>query len=312
MPRFCRSWLVVLTCVLALTANVAAQSDDQADDQAASAPVTSPAADASGGNQSAESDSVEQARQLFNEGLHFVEVEDWQQAEDRFRRVLALKSSHVAAYNLASALVHLERLVESSELLRVMLRDPSVDPTTHDAAQQLLSEIEPRIGSLTVRVSGDSTGATLLVDDKPLELSAAVQAVSVDPGSHHVTVKRADEVLASQDLVIGGDAPLRADITLELPSRISPKAAASAQAGPARPHGVAAAPVRQAELAQSDEPPARHASLLTQWWLWTGVGAAVAAGAAVLLLGSSSQAARPVAGDTDPPFIRGQVRMGTP
>src|SRR5882672_5789913 len=204
--RWCSRFLLVTTLVSAV-ATAAAQGAE---------PSAEAATDAR---------SVEQARQLFTEGLHFVEDEDWAQAEDRFRRVLALKSSHVASYNLASALDHLGRLVESSELLRVVLRDPAVDPTTHDAAQQLLNEIEPRIGSLTIRITGDSSDASLSVDDKPLELSAAVQAISVDPGLHHVRVQRASATLVEKEVTVGGDAPLQADVTLELAPRIAPDAA---------------------------------------------------------------------------------------
>src|SRR5712671_6532786 len=67
--------------------------------------------------------STDLARQLFNEGLDFVEHEHWAEVEDRFRRVLALRSSHVVSYNLASALMHLGRFCESSELLRAIVRD---------------------------------------------------------------------------------------------------------------------------------------------------------------------------------------------
>jgi hypothetical protein len=49
-------------------------------------------------------------------------------------------------------------------------------------------------------------------------------------------------------------------------------------------------------------------SVLTKWWLWAGVGAAVATGVAVFLLVPSSEQAKPIAGDTDPPFFRGTVR----
>src|SRR5882672_1974841 len=107
MLRPCRSWLIFLLCApLWAAAPLRAQ-------QQSSAPISAEATD--------------QARQLFNEGLALVEHEDWAGAEERFRRVLALRSSHVVSYNLASALTHLERLVESAELLRGVARDPSVD-----------------------------------------------------------------------------------------------------------------------------------------------------------------------------------------
>jgi hypothetical protein len=256
------------------------------------------------GNEASESgDSVEQARQLFNEGLRFVEDEDWSQAEDRFRRVLALRSSHVASYNLASALVHLGRLVESSELLRVVLRDPAVDANTRDASQQLLTEIEPRIGSLTIRITGDASNASLSVDDKPLELAAAMQAVSVDPGLHHVVLQRDGSAIAQRDVSVGGDAPLQADVTLELAPRIAPETAVT-RSEPAR-RAVAVVPLShdapQADDSESD-------SVFTKWWLWAGVGAVVATGVIVALAAApSSEQAKPIKGDTDPPFVRGRV-----
>jgi hypothetical protein len=250
-------------------------------------------------------DSVEQARQLFNEGLRFVEDEDWSQAEDRFRRVLALRSSHVASYNLASALVHLGRLVESSELLRVVLRDPAVDANTRDASQQLLTEIEPRIGSLTIRITGDASNASLSVDDKPLELAAAMQAVSVDPGVHHVVLQRDGAVLAQRNVAVGGDAPLQADVTLELAPRIAPETAVT-RSEPTR----RAMPVVPASRQEPEADTGGGDSVLTKWWLWTGVGAAVAAGVIVALVAApSSQQAKPVSGDTEPPFVRGRVRV---
>lgn len=257
-------------------------------------------------NQASETagDSVEQARQLFNEGLRFVENEDWSQAEDRFRRVLALRSSHVASYNLASALVHLGRLVESSELLRVVLRDPAVDSNTRDAAQQLLTEIEPRIGSLTIRITGDASNASLSVDDKPLELAAAMQAVSVDPGTHHVVLSRDGTVVAQRDVAVGGEAPLQADVTLELAPRIAPETAVTRRQPTRRSVAIVpqSQPEPEADTGEGD-------SVLTKWWLWAGVGAVVATGVIVALVAvpSGSQEAKPVTGDTKPPFVRGTV-----
>ncbi len=132
MLRLRRSRLAALLCVSLWGVTVPLRAQ----------PAAPPAAPA-GGEAAGENDeqNVDQARQLFAEGLDFVEHEDWVNAEDRFRRVLALRSSHVVTYNLASALMHLGRLVESSELLRSVVRDPSADATTHDAATQLLSEI---------------------------------------------------------------------------------------------------------------------------------------------------------------------------
>jgi hypothetical protein len=249
-------------------------------------------------------DTVDKARQLFTEGLQFVEDEDWAQAEERFRRVLLLKSSHVVSYNLASALQHLGRVTESSELLRVILRDPSADAATHDAAQQLLSEIEPLIGSITIRVSGDTSDAVLSLDDRRLELSSLVQTVSVDSGQHHVAIKRESAPNVDRDVIVGGAYPLQAEVAIELSRRVSPQAVA-VQAERRETTAPVAATAATRDEAPSERDSGSSGSVLTSWWLWAGVGAVVAAGVitAVLVVPSSAEA-KPVAGD---PVIRGIV-----
>jgi hypothetical protein len=255
-----------------------------------------------------DSAAVDQARKLFAEGLKFVELEDWAQAEDRFRRVLALRSSHVVAYNLASALVHLGRIVESSELLRAIVRDATAEATTREAATQLLSEIEPRIGSLTIRVSGDATGASLKLDDKQVELTGSVQTVSVDPGEHHVALARDGAELISKSAQVGGDAPLQVELTLELNPPPAPEAAArAASAISATPRHAPTAATSQETDHGEPAPSQRSSSLLASPWLWAGAGAVVAAAVvAIVLLAPASKGAT-VSGDTSPPLIHGRV-----
>jgi tetratricopeptide (TPR) repeat protein len=287
MPRFLWSCLSLAWVLLGSAAPLAAQASPES------------ARDAHAAEDSAD---VDKARQLFTEGLSFVEAGDWTQAEDRFRRVLALKSSHVVSYNLASALHHLGRVTEASELLRVILRDPSADAATHDAAQQLLTEIEPLIGSITIRVSGDTSGARLSLDDRPLELSALVQTLSVDPGHHHVVIARADAPDVDRDVTVGGDFPLQADVAIELPARVTPEAVAAQAAA----QKEAAAPAAATSQARGEASAERDSgSVLTQWWLWAGVGAVAVAGViTAVLVASSAEQAKPIAGD---PVIRGRV-----
>jgi hypothetical protein len=283
MLRSCRGWLALLACVPLWFAGAAAAQSG-----------------ASGGRLDT---SVDEARQLFGEGLDFVGQEDWVQAEERFRRVLALRSSHVVAYNLASALVHLGRPVEAAELLRSILRAGDADAPTRDAAQQLLNVTEPQIGTLTIRVSGDRSGVRFALDDKRLELTGQVLTISVDPGEHTLTAHRAQTPLAFERVAIGGKAPLQAELAIDLPAQIAPERRyISDVRKPARTApgaAVALAPPR-AEESSSSGP---------GWWLWAGGGAAVAAAAVItVVLVSSGAEVDPVAGDTDPPFVRGRVR----
>ena len=284
MLRFCRGWLALLVCV----------------PLAAAAPAAAQSADSSG-----EADA-DVARQLFAEGLEFVEADDWANAEERFRRVLALRSSDVVTYNLASALVQLGRPVEAAHLLRSILRSSSADASTRDAAQQLLAQAEPQIGTLTIRVSGDTTDVRFAVDDRPLALAGHVHTLSVDPGEHTVTAHRGQTRLAFERVVIGGAAPLQGELSIALPARIEPQRALAR---------TAAAPPPRAPLASPPvRPPPQRADRdedASQVWWWVAGGAALAAAAttlAIVLASSAASDAAPVTGDTDPPLVRGRVR----
>jgi hypothetical protein len=285
MLRFRRAWLALLVCV-PLGAAAPAAADP--------------------GKPAAESRVDESARELFAEGIAFVEAADWVQAEQRFRQVLALRSSHVVAYNLASALVNLGRPVEAAELLRSILRDAQADAATRDAAQQLLLQTEPKIGTLTIRVTGDMTDVRFALDEKPLEVTGQVQTSSVDPGEHTVTAHRGQTPLAFERVTIGGSAALQAELVITLPARVAPdRVALGARTAPLR---APARPLTEPMPAERPEPV--DSSGGSSFWLWAAGGAVlVAAGvvATVLLVSSGGEAA-PVKGDTDPPLVRGQVR----
>lgn len=259
--------------------------------------------------------TTEEARRLFAEGLEFVEDQDWVQAEERFRRVLATRGSHVVAYNLASALEHLGRLVEAAELLRPVARDASVEPRTKVAAERLLAQIEPRIGSLTVRLSGDSQGALVRLDDKQVQISEQVLTVSVDPGAHRVVVERDGVIVASRTVQVGGDGALQTSLAIEIPPRMAvPGGSGTGSAAKTTiPLGSLRPPGTQAPKAALDPRPAprddEQDSLLSSPWLWAGIGVvAIGAGVTTVLLLSGDQAA-PVRGDTDPPVVHGKVAL---
>lgn len=243
---------------------------------------------------------LEDARKLFEDGLAHVEAGDWSRAEQSFRRVLALRSSPVVTYNLASALARLGRLIESAELLRAIVRDNTVDAATREPAQHLLAEIEPQIGSVTVRVLGDTERLVLKLDQRTLGASELVQAISVDPGVHVVAAERDGKSLASQQVKVGGAAPLKADVTLDLREPEPKPVAVDLRVSmlPGEEHGR-----------ERDEGSSAWASP----WLWGGVAAVLATAAVITLValsGGEARAADPVGGTTDPPVVRGRVPAG--
>jgi hypothetical protein len=246
-----------------------------------------------------EEGQLEQARKLFEEGLAHVEVGNWVAAEQAFRSVLVMRSSPVVAYNLASALARLGRLIESAEMLRAIVRDTDVDAATREPALHLLSEIEPQIGSVTVRVIGDTEGLVLRLDDRTLSAGDLVQSISVDPGVHMVAAARAGRTLASQEVNVGGAAPLKTEVTLDV--REQPKQAPAPD-------------LRVSKLPSEERPAERtHDDGDSAWsspWLWSGAAALVLVTAGVitvLALSGNAQQADPIGGNTDPPVVRGIV-----
>lgn len=265
---------------------------------AQSASSAAPAADVAADDPA----QLEQARKLFEEGLAHVEVGNWVQAEQAFRRVLVMRSSPVVAYNLASALARLGRLNESAELLRAIVRDTGVDAATREPAQHLLSELEPQIGSVTVRVVGSTDDLVLRLDERTLAAGDLVQAISVDPGVHVIVAERAGKRVASEEVNVGGAAPLKVEITLDL--REKPKAQ------PVPDLRVSKLPSEQApQRAREDD-----SGMWSSPWLWTGAAAVVLVAAGIVtvaaLSGGDAQLEDPVGGNTSPPVIRGRVVEG--
>ena len=251
-----------------------------------------------GADDATEEARLSQARASFEEGLAFVERKEWQEAALRFQEVLLIRASNVVAYNLAFALVQLGRLVEAAELLRPIARDPAA-ADVGGTAKRLLSEVEPKVGTVTVRLSGDTTDASVFVGGHTMALDRQGTPIEVDPGSIEVRIERDGVMVASRQVEVGGEQALQADVALEVPPRVL-NAAPLAPAAPALRPGPRAAVRADASRAEPSEP------ITSKAWFWAaGAGVVVAATATVLLValsggsgGSGGSSVRdPVAGD---------------
>jgi hypothetical protein len=219
----------------------------------------------SGGSQDAGRDAS--ARALFEEGVSFVEHADWPRAEDRFRRALALRDSPVIAFNLASTLSEQGKLVEASELLRKLQRDPGLDQGLHKSASDLHAQIMPRIARVRVHVENAAAGDAVQLDGAPLLDAQLNVEIPIDPGSHELQLQRDGASVVSEpfELAEGGTR----DVSITAPAALSPRAVAASQ------------PVTAPAPAAAATQPADHAGPITsKWWFWTGL-AVVVAGAAV-------------------------------
>ena len=244
------------------------------------------------------------ARALFEEGLGFVDSEAWLDAADRFSRLLAIRYSAVAAYNLALARAHLGKYVVAAEMLRKVLADASLDPSVRAAAQRLQAEVDSKIGSLTVKVEGDATGCVLYVDDQAWPRAAWGVAAPVDPGEHIAQLRKHGSVrrTVTASVAPGGNVAT----VLSLQPVPPPAAVASA----AQRSDSTSAPGEA--LAARDDDERGRGGVLRSPWFWAGVGAVIIVGATVGIAAAASSGdpapAKAVKGDFMPSVIEGSVQ----
>ena len=238
------------------------------------------------------------ARALFAEGLDFVDAAQWQDAADRFGRVLDLRYSPVAAYNLGLAQARLGKLVRSVETLRKLKAEPALDADVRESVTALLAETEPKLAWLTLSVTGACDGCAIVVDDQPWPAAAVDVAVPVDPGPHVAKLLRKSEVISQTS--VEPQPGERISTTLSgAPAAPSPQAAALASQAQARQRSSGTTPGPAAATRSSN-------SVWSSPWLWGTVGAvSLVAIATVFVIAASpgEKAASAVPGDFMPGAI---------
>lgn len=215
-------------------------------------------------------------RALFEEGVGFSDRGEWAPAADRFRRALALRNIPVIAHNLGVALVRMGRVVEASEVLRAVTRDPTASAQVRQAAQMELDRALPRMGRLTVVVEGEPEGAVVTLDGRALEEALFDVARPIDPGRHIVRAVRGDEEVAREQVVIaeGHSETITIDV-----------GAATIGEGRGRRRRRSGGGV------------------LSQWWFWTAIGVVVVGAGTAAIVATTSGGDDPFSGSFDPPSI---------
>jgi hypothetical protein len=133
------------------------------------------------------------ARSLAVEGLKLAQANNCAEAVPKLERAEKLYHSTVVASRLGECLVSVGRLVEGTEILRKVLREPqSGQPTPAltkalERAQRTLEAATPRIAGLTIKVAA--------VQDMRIKLDGNVvpsalfdSELPTDPGEHSVEV----------------------------------------------------------------------------------------------------------------------------
>lgn len=252
-------------------------------------------------------EQLEEARSLYYEGLSLIDHRQWAGAATRLERVLEIRDSIVASYQLAVAYSHLGRPLEAAERLRRVLDDPEVVAEMETASRKLLAEVEAATGSLTLRLRGNREGVHVRVGERAIPARELDAPVPVDPGQVRVVAERNGEVVAESTVDVGGAAGLHPEVELRLSIR-EPTLAPSRQLTAAPVAPLASGDATGGGTAPRDD--GEGGGIFGQWWFWTAV-AVVAAGAAVTVvaLGAESDPADPSAarGDLQPGFLEGRV-----
>lgn len=218
--------------------------------------------------QDGDSSRLAAARALFQEGVALARRGEYGDATDRFRRAQSLHPAAPISYNLASALEHQGALVEASEILERLLRDPALPRELATNVARLRERITPRLARLTLRLAGDPRGVRVELDERELPEAVIGVSIPIDPGAHALRAFRDEDEAGQSDIRLGDGESREVVLTLTAPpplAREVPREAIVARPEPAPPS-------RDEAPAQGDD----------------GVAIGVGIGIAVLVVGAAT------------------------
>jgi len=231
---------------------------------------------------SAEEDSATEtaaARTLAVDGLKLAQSGKCDEAIPKLERSEKLHHSAIVLSRLGECQVSQGKLVEGTEMLRKVLREPlPANPSpalskAYERAQIVLDAAKPKIAGLTISVSVPA-GAELklTVDGGAVPNTLVDSELPADPGEHVIEASAAGYLKATTRVTLGSSDKKTVSLKLE----VDPNAPAPALAGPgpetspgaalqAAPASAAAAPVAPPEA------PAKQPNRAPAYVSW-GVG----------------------------------------
>jgi hypothetical protein len=163
----------------------------------------------------ATTEQVAQARALFEEGLRLADGGRAEEAEDRFRRSLAIYPSPNAAFNLAYLLGERGEVVEATELYQQVASMASAPMELRREAGRRAQALAPRVARLTISLTGATDGVSVRVGHRELSPAALGVPVPIDPGPQQIDALRAAETVASMRVSLA--AGQSGSVTLDVP-----------------------------------------------------------------------------------------------
>jgi hypothetical protein len=174
------------------------------------------------------------ARQLAAEGQAAFEKGDFEVAADRFARADALVHAPTLLLALARSQVKIGKLVQANENYQRILREgvpansPPVFQKAYDDAKREADAITPRLGWVTITVTGPAEPNVVLDGDTPVPRAALDVRRAVNPGEHVVRVSADGYVPADGKFSVGEGESTALTLNLEP----NPQGAATPPPGP--------------------------------------------------------------------------------
>jgi hypothetical protein len=236
------------------------------------------------------------ARALALEGIKLADAGRCEEAIERLARAERLRHAPVVLGRLGECQIARGRLVEGTETLRKMLREPlpssppEVVLAARERAQGVLDKTKNRIGALNIVVQGpdDTAQVSVMVDGQPMNAALLEVDRPTDPGDHLIEAVAPGFSTASSRVSVGVGSRQR--VVIELvpdPHAALPEPASRAPASAALTAGAASSPSIIAagndERASGDAPSGNERALgqpdhTAAYVAWGAGGVAVAAG----------------------------------
>lgn len=232
------------------------------------------------------------ARAVAVEGLKLAQAGNCAGAVPKLERAEKLYHSPVVASRLGECYVSLGRLVEGTEVLRKVLREPvSGDKTPAltkalERAQQALDAAAPHIAALTIKVPAVSD-MNVHIDGQSVPSALIDTEVPIDPGDHVVEVAAPGFTSATSRVHVGDGEKKSVTLTL---ARDPNAAVAPAPSTTTEPNRESASVTSEAAPKPAPEPravppeprAAAHKSSHTAAYVSWGIGVAGVAAGSVL------------------------------
>jgi len=241
----------------------------------------------------AEEDSATEtaaARTLAVDGLKLAQAGKCEEAIPKLERAEKLHHSAIVLSRLGECHVSEGKLVEGTEMLRKVLREPlPANPSpalsrAYERAQFVLDAAKPKISGLTVSVTAPAgVELRLSIDGVVVPNTLVDSELPADPGDHVVEVSAPGYLKASTRVTLGSAD--KKSVTLKL--EVDPNAPAATPVGTSAeaipvPAAHVAASQSAAPAAAKQEAPAKQPSRAAAYTAWTvglaGVGVGTAFG----------------------------------